>query len=146
MLLATAGGVGLIPWAPGTWGSLVGVGLAGLVVWGFGTLVLLPLCLALFLAGWWAVARVARLSGIVDPGFAVIDEVVGQSLALAAIPPSIAGYAGGFVLFRLFDIAKPWPISAVERRFRNGFGIMADDLMAAVYAGVILYIILKLIR
>jgi phosphatidylglycerophosphatase A len=117
-----------------------------LVVSGFGTLALLLLCLALFLAGWWAVGRVARLSGIVDPGFAVIDEVVGQSLVLAAIPPSITGYAGGFVLFRLFDIAKPWPINAIERRFRNGFGVMADDLMAAVYAGVILYGMFKLVR
>jgi phosphatidylglycerophosphatase A len=146
MLLATAGGVGLIPWAPGTWGSLVGVGLAGLVASGFGSFTLLLLCLALFLAGWWAVARVARLSSIADPGFAVIDEVVGQSLVLAAVPPSITSYAGGFILFRLFDIAKPWPINAIERRFHNGFGVMADDLMAAVYAGAVLYAILKIIR
>jgi phosphatidylglycerophosphatase A len=144
MLLATAGGVGLLPWAPGTWGSLVGVGLAWLIVPRFGGSALLTLCLALFLAGWLVSARVTRISGITDPGYVVIDEVVGQSLVLAvAVPPSIAGYAGGFALFRLFDIVKPWPVHLIERRFRNGFGIMADDIMAAVYAGLILYVSLN---
>jgi phosphatidylglycerophosphatase A len=144
MLLASAGGVGLSPWAPGSCGSLVGVALAVLVMPIFGAAGLLVACLVLFLVGWWAAGRVARLSAIADPGFVVIDEVVGQGLVLAAVPPSIANYAGGFVLFRLFDIIKPWPISAVERRFRNGFGIMADDLTAAVYAGLGLYFIVKL--
>jgi phosphatidylglycerophosphatase A len=145
MLLATAGGTGLLPWVPGSFGSLVGVALAVLVVPIFGISALLVVCLILFLAGWWAAGRVAGASGIADPGFVVIDEVVGQGLVLATVAPSIANYAGGFVLFRLFDIIKPWPINAVERRFRNGFGIMADDFMAAVYAGVGLYCIVKIL-
>jgi len=145
MLLATAGGIGLLPWAPGTWGSLVGVGLAWLLVPRLGIMGMLAVCFALFLAGWWAAARVARASGTADPGYVVIDEVVGQGLVLAAIPPSTVGYVGGFVLFRLFDIIKPWPINMIERRFRNGLGIMADDLMAAVYAMLILYVSLRLL-
>jgi len=144
MLLATAGGTGLLPWAPGSFGSLAGVALAALMVPIFGVSALLVVCLILFLAGWWAAGRVAGVSAIADPGFVVIDEVVGQGLVLATVPPSIANYAGGFVLFRLFDIMKPWPINAVERRFRNGFGIMADDVMAAVYAGVGLYCTVKI--
>ena len=146
MLLATAGGTGLLPWAPGSFGSLVGVAIAALVVPILGVSALLVVCLILFLGGWWAAGRVARASAIADPGFVVIDEVVGQSLVLATVPPSIVNYAGGFVLFRLFDILKPWPIDAVERRFHNGFGIMADDLMAAVYAGVALYCIVKILE
>jgi phosphatidylglycerophosphatase A len=144
MLLATAGGVGLLPWAPGTWGSLVGVGLARLLVPNFGIVIFLGLCVLLFLLGWWAAERVVRLSGIADPGYVVIDEVVGQGLVLAIVPPSLVYYAGGFLLFRLFDIAKLWPTSAVERRFRNGFGIMADDLIAAVQAGILFVLILKI--
>ncbi|HUK11628.1 MAG TPA: phosphatidylglycerophosphatase A [Stellaceae bacterium] len=144
MLLATAGGTGLLPWAPGSFGSVVGVALAALVVPIFGVSALLVACLILFLSGWWAAGRVARVSAIADPGFVVIDEVVGQGLVLATVPPSIVNYAGGFMLFRLFDIIKPWPINAVERRFRNGFGIMADDLMAAVYAGVGLYCVVNI--
>lgn len=146
-LFATVGGVGFLPWAPGTWGSLIGTALAWLIVPRFGVSALLALCLVLFLGGWWASVRVARISGIVDPGYIVIDEVVGQGLVLAVVtPPSLAGYAGGFVLFRLFDIVKPWPVNALERRFRNGFGIMADDIMAAVYAGLILYVSLRFLR
>jgi len=144
MLLATAGGAGLTPWAPGTSGSLVGVGLAWLVSTQFGAGALAAVCAVLFLAGWWASERVVRASGIADPSYVVIDEVVGQGLVLATVAPTVERYAAGFLLFRLFDILKPWPVSATERRFRNGFGIMVDDVLAAVYAWLILYMSLKL--
>jgi len=146
MLLATVGGVGLMPWAPGTSGSLVGVGLAWLVSTHFGAGALAALCAVLFLVGWWASERVVRASGVADPSYVVIDEVVGQGLVLATVAPTVERYAAGFLLFRLFDILKPWPVSGVERRFRNGFGIMADDALAAAYAWLILYVSLKYFR
>ena len=140
MLVASVGGIGLLPLAPGTWGSLVGVALAWAVI---DTRVLLVLCAVLFAAGWWAAKRVAERSGIADPGFVVIDEVVGQALGLASAPRTLWVCAVGFVLFRIADILKPWPIRRIEARFRNGFGIMIDDVAAAVYAGAALVLILK---
>ena len=142
MLLASVGGVGLLPLAPGTWGSVVGVAVAWTVR---DTQVLLAVCAALFVAGWWAAERVARRSGIADPGFVVIDEVVGQALVLALAPHNPWAYAAGFVLFRIADIVKPWPIRAIEAKFRNGFGIMVDDLAAAVYAAAVLALCLRVI-
>jgi phosphatidylglycerophosphatase A len=142
MLLATAGGVGLLPLAPGTWGSLVGVAIAWAVR---DPRLLLTLCVALFAAGWWAAERVVKRSGIADPGFVVIDEVVGQVLVLAVAPHTPWAYAAGFVLFRIADIIKPWPIRAIEAKFRNGFGIMADDLAATIYAAAVLALCLKFI-
>jgi phosphatidylglycerophosphatase A len=144
MLLATVGGVGLLPVAPGTLGSLVGVAVAWAVTAVSGPLALLALATGLFAVGWWAAERVAGRSGIADPGFIVIDEVVGQALVLAWAPQTPWVYAAGFVLFRIADIVKPWPIRAIERRFRNGFGVMADDVAAAVYAGLGLYLGLRL--
>jgi phosphatidylglycerophosphatase A len=144
MLLATVGGVGLLPVAPGTWGSLVGVAIAWVVGAASGPLALLALATGLFAAGWWAAERVAARRAIADPGFIVIDEVVGQALVLAWVPPTPWAYAAGFILFRIADILKPWPIRAIERRFRNGFGVMADDVAAAVYAGIGLYLCLKI--
>jgi phosphatidylglycerophosphatase A len=143
MLLATVGGVGLLPVAPGTWGSLVGVAIAWVVGAVGGPLTLLALAAGLFAAGCWAAEDVAKRSGIADPGFIVIDEVVGQALVLAWATATPWVYAAGFVLFRIADILKPWPIRAIERRFRNGFGVMADDVAAAVYAGIWLYLCLK---
>jgi len=141
MLLASVGGIGLLPVAPGTWGSLVGVALAWVVP---DLRALLLLCASLFAAGWWAAERVGRRSGIADPGFVVIDEVVGQALVLALAPHTLWAYAAGFVLFRIADIAKPWPIRRIEAKFRNGFGIMVDDIAAAVYAGAFLLLGLRI--
>jgi len=141
MLLASVGGVGLLPAAPGTWGSLVGVAIAWAIPQPSS---LLPLCAILLAAGLWASDSVGRMSGIADPGFIVIDEVVGQALALALAPHSPWAFAFGFVLFRIFDILKPWPIRQIEAKFRNGFGVMVDDLAAAVYAGAVLLIGIKI--
>lgn len=143
MLMATVGGVGLLPWAPGTWGSL----LAGILAWIVAPVIGVPALLALaalvFALGCWAADRVATASGQSDPGLVVIDEVVGQWLVLAVAPHTAVSFGAGIVLFRLVDILKPWPIRAMERSFRGGFGIMIDDIAAAGYAGVILYLILK---
>src|SRR5207248_10323557 len=90
--------------------------------------------------GCWAASRVAAASGHHDPGFIVIDEIAAQWLVLLAAPLDWRWYAAAFLLFRLFDIAKPWPIRLVERRVAGGFGIMLDDIGAALYALVLLLI------
>ncbi len=144
MLMATVGGVGLLPWAPGTWGSLLAAILAWIVAPVIGVPALLALAVLVFALGCWAADRVATASGQSDPGFVVIDEVVGQWLVLAVASHTAVSFGAGIVLFRLVDILKPWPIRAVERSFRGGFGIMIDDIAAAGYAGFMLYLILKI--
>ncbi len=86
-----------------------------------------------FVAGWWAAARVARASGIGDPGAVVIDEIAAQWLILGATPLDWRWYAAAFLLFRLFDIWKPFPINRLDRTVKGGFGIMLDDIAAAIY-------------
>jgi phosphatidylglycerophosphatase A len=93
-----------------------------------------------FAAGWWAAARVAAVSGQPDPGAVVIDEIAAQWLALLVAPLDWRAYLAAFLLFRLFDIAKPWPIATIERGVRGGLGIMLDDIAAAIYAIALLLI------
>lgn len=133
-LLATWFGVGRLPGMPGTWGSLAALPFAWAIAALLGPPALLAAAAAAFVAGCRASAEVARASGLEDPGFIVIDEVASLWLALAAAPLDWRGYAAGFVLFRIFDITKPWPARAVERRLKGGLGIMLDDIVAAVYA------------
>jgi phosphatidylglycerophosphatase A len=137
-LVATWFGCGLVPWAPGTWGSLAALPFAwgiALVAGGPG---LLAAAALLFPVGWWAARRVTRGGGVADPGSVVVDEVVGQWLAVTVVPPDPIAYAAGFLLFRAFDILKPWPVGWADRRLKGGFGIMADDVIAGIYAGAIL--------
>ena len=200
LAIATALGVGYIPKAPGTFGSLVGIAVAILthpvslflilnstinhrtIYGGFGIdlpplyerwafiVLLLPsmlVALIVSLAGVWSSSRVAAFAGVSDPQFVVIDEVSGMFLTLVLgilpfAPPTqllptenasvFALYSGlsllnwkylllGFVLFRLFDIWKPWPVRQAERRVRGGLGIMLDDQLAAVYAVLVLVIL-----
>ena len=93
--------------------------------------------------GHWLVGRrtVARASAAADPAEIVIDEVAGQWLALLATPLAPLPYAAGFVIFRIFDIWKPWPVSWADRNVKGGLGIMLDDLLAAVYAFFVLAVI-----
>jgi phosphatidylglycerophosphatase A len=97
-----------------------------------------------FLIGWWAAATVARASAVKDPGAVVIDEVAAQWLVLLAAPPAPLPYALAFLLFRIFDIWKPWPAGWVDRHLKSGLGIMLDDLVAAVYALCLLSVLLAL--
>ncbi|HUZ71583.1 MAG TPA: phosphatidylglycerophosphatase A [Stellaceae bacterium] len=140
MLAATLCGVGFMPRAPGTWGTLVALPFAWLVAraWGAGGLV--AGAFVLFVLGWWAAAAVTRVCGK-DPQFIVIDEAAGQFLALAAAPPLDPWfYVAAFGLFRIFDIAKPFPVGWADRRIGGGFGVMFDDALAAVYAALVLMI------
>jgi phosphatidylglycerophosphatase A len=150
LAIATCG-VGYIPLAPGTWGSLVGIafyfGLASLVasVAETSRIALIAVAVAAIvivtLIGIWAASRTEKLSGRKDPGKVVVDEVAGQMIALLPISFAFAWpwspwVIVSFILFRFFDIVKPYPARRLEG-LHGGLGIMADDLIAGVYAAVI---------
>ncbi|HEX3953174.1 MAG TPA: phosphatidylglycerophosphatase A [Stellaceae bacterium] len=139
-LIATWFGAGLLPWMPGTWGSLAALPFAGAICYFGGPAALAAAAVLAFVVGCWAAGKTARASGREDPGFIVIDEVAAQWLVLVAAPLDWRLYAAGFVLFRLFDITKPWPARLVERRVAGGAGIMLDDVVAALYALALLLI------
>jgi len=152
LALATAGGAGYAPVAPGTFGSLVGVaGFALLAPAG-------PLAVALAAAltavlGVWAADEAERLFAKKDDGRIVIDEVAGQLIALLPIVLLVPAdrvraplpLLAGFLLFRGFDIAKPGPVRWAERSFPGGRGVMFDDLLAGVFAAITLVVLLLLL-
>ncbi|MBF0254870.1 MAG: phosphatidylglycerophosphatase A [Gammaproteobacteria bacterium] len=139
-LLAFGFGSGLAPKAPGTFGTLAAIPLLLL-------LSLLPLsgyllALALsFALGIWFCERTSRDLGVHDHGGIVWDEFVGLFVTFIAVPISWQSLLLGFVLFRLFDILKPWPIGWLDRQVQGGLGIMLDDLLAGVYAWLILLLL-----
>ncbi len=136
-MIAQGCGVGLIPLAPGTWGALAGLVIyAGLSA--FDPALKIVGYLAIFACAVWAVQRAGHDLGEHDHQSIVIDEMLAMSLVLEVAPPTAIGWIAAFCLFRLFDIWKPWPIDLMDRRFDSAFGVMLDDLMAAVYAGGIL--------
>jgi phosphatidylglycerophosphatase A len=139
MLIANLFGLGLLPGAPGTYGSFAALPFAWLIARGWGWSGLLAAAIVVALVGWWAAAASVRALGE-DPQSVVIDEVAGQFLTLAAAPLDPYFYAAGFALFRCFDILKPWPVGWADRRIPGGLGVMADDLLAAVYAGLLVLI------
>lgn len=132
-LLAFGFGAGLSPIGPGTVGTLVGMLLAlpliGLPAWAGAMAVAIA-----FVTGVFVCERVSRELGVHDHGGLVIDEIAGIWLVLLFVPAHWAWWLAAFALFRLFDIAKPWPIRWLERRVGGGFGVMIDDLVAALYA------------
>ncbi|WP_324779249.1 phosphatidylglycerophosphatase A family protein [Thiobacillus sedimenti] len=134
-LIAFGFGTGLAPKAPGTVGTLLGLPLYWLVAAAApGTAARLTLLVAAFLVGVWACARAGRALGVADHGGIVWDEIVAFALMLLFTPAGWAWTTAAFALFRLFDILKPWPIRLADRRLKNGFGVMFDDLLAAGYA------------
>ncbi len=138
--LATWFGIGNLPAAPGTFGSLAALPLAWLLANYGGATALAVAVVIVFAVGWWASAVYVETTGIDDPGPVVIDEVAGQWLTLLAAAPGVWWHwLAGFVLFRLFDIVKPWPVGWADKRIKGGFGVMFDDILAAVYAFAFLY-------
>lgn len=133
-LIATWFGSGLLPKAPGTWGSLAALPFAALIAALGGPWALLAASLLAFAVGLWAAERYARSLGREDPGAVVIDEVAGMWLALVPLALDLPSYAIAFLFFRVFDIVKLWPANMVERRLKGGLGIMADDMVAGAYA------------
>jgi phosphatidylglycerophosphatase A len=133
-LFATGCGIGLLPIAPGTWAAVAALPCGWLIDAWFGIPGVLLAAAIAFIAGCWAAGRIAAASGIFDPGFVVIDEIAGQLLVLAATPRDWRFYLAAFLLFRLFDIWKPFPVDWLDRHVKGGLGIMLDDVAAALYA------------
>ena len=129
-------GLGLLPRAPGTFGSLLGIPLWWLT---HGQPVLQGgVAVAAVLAGIWVCGESARRIGLHDHGGIVWDEVAGMYLTLLAVPPEPAWILAAFVLFRIMDIWKPWPIRELDHRLGGGLGIMLDDIVAALFAAILL--------
>jgi phosphatidylglycerophosphatase A len=135
LAIATVGGIGYAPIAPGTFGSA-----AGLVLWSFlpaATAVQLAAIALIAVGGAWAGTAAEQHFHTTDPGAIVVDEVAGMLLTLLLVPLTWKGAVLGFLLFRLFDIIKPFPARRLEQ-LHGGVGVMADDLAAAVYANLAL--------
>jgi phosphatidylglycerophosphatase A len=142
--IATLGGLGqVVPAAPGTAASFLTV----VVAWALASIDgPVPVTLAAVAAtalGVWAGEHYARERGTHDPSECVIDEVAGQFVACAFVPRTLLAYGLAFLLFRLFDIVKPWPIGAAER-LPGGIGIMADDVLAGALSGIIILALIQL--
>ena len=131
--LAFGLGAGLLPVAPGTWGSLVAVGVFWLLP-ALPILIWAGLLAAGFLAGVVVCGTSARRLGVHDHGGIVLDEIVAMLAVLAVTPREFPWASAAFLLFRVFDVWKPWPIRQVDHRLHGGLGIMLDDVLAAVYA------------
>ncbi len=135
LAVATALGVGYVPFAPGTFGSA-----AGLVLWWLlpsSALVQAIVIAVLFVAGSWSGTVAERHFGKTDPGQVVVDEVMGMLITLFLNPVGWKGALAAFLAFRIADIVKPWPANKLES-LHGGVGVMADDGMAAVYANLAL--------
>ncbi len=145
-LVATGFGIGHLPRAPGTWGSLAALPRAWLMWSRFGAAGVAVAAIAAFAAGWWASDVYIRATGVEDPAEIVIDEIGGQLLTLSVVPADVVFYAAGLVLFRLADIFKPWPASWAETRLKGGLGAMADDFLASLYAAMALFLIVLLLQ
>lgn len=142
MFIASGAYTGYLPKAPGTWGSLLGVGLwAGM--YRLGLLHYAGVVAALFIIGTVCAGSAEKILDRGDPGIVVIDEIVGQLIALSAAPFHPAAALLGFILFRAFDIIKPFPINWLDKHIHGGLGIMLDDVVAGLYAFLILQLILK---
>lgn len=136
--LATWFGCGLMRTAPGTWGT-IGALPFGILILAFGGIPALALTtLAICGIGYWAAGKFEEQSGEHDNGAIVIDEVAGMWIALLPTALSIPYVIAAFLLFRFFDILKPWPISWADKKLPGAFGVMADDVIAGIFTALIL--------
>jgi phosphatidylglycerophosphatase A len=144
MLLVLGFGSGLVPRAPGTAGSAVALVFMPLLsmmpLWGYGVFLLLVFAVGVGLCEY----AQGRLNGHDHPAI-VWDEFVGVWLTLSCVPPSWGWWLAGFVVFRVFDILKPWPINVIDRKVGGGLGVMLDDLLAGAGAWIVMMIGLWLI-
>jgi phosphatidylglycerophosphatase A len=138
--IALGFGSGLLKPAPGTWGTLAGVPI---YIWlsSFSLVTYIVVTVFAFLIGVWLCDVTCRDAGIHDHGAIVWDEIVGLLITMAFVPFAWSSLLLGFLLFRFFDILKPWPIRVLDRRVGGGFGVMIDDVLAGVFAGVILFLV-----
>lgn len=142
--LALGFGSGLMPWMPGTFGTLAAIPVYLLLA----QLPLVPyfaLIVLLFLLGVYLCGAAARAAGVHDHPAIVWDEIVGFLITMLALPTSWQTVLAGFLLFRLFDILKPWPIRLLDRYVEGGFGIMIDDAVAGLFALLSLHALYRLL-
>jgi phosphatidylglycerophosphatase A len=143
--LATGGYIGFIPFAPGTFGSILGIPL-------FYFMSSLPipaafsLMIVFILFSIWVAGKAEKTLSAKDPGCIVIDEIAGMGVTFLAIPFNI--YLGilGFIVFRFFDILKPFPVNYLEKRFSGGLGVVIDDVAAGIMSNIVLQIILLVMK
>ncbi|HPL62681.1 MAG TPA: phosphatidylglycerophosphatase A [Syntrophales bacterium] len=141
--LATGGGIGYAPFAPGTFGTLLGIPV-------YLALIRLPsplhlaAAIAIALSAVHVAGRAEHLFGAKDPGAIVIDEIAGFQFALLWVEPSLPIVAAGFLFFRFFDILKPFPARNAEA-LPAGWGVVGDDVVAGIYANAVLLILLKIV-
>lgn len=145
MAIATGLGLGYLPKAPGTWGTLLAFplhfALVKLSPAGYLTALGILLVIAVAAAG-----AAEKILDFRDPGVVVIDEVIGMLIALIAAPKQVLYLAAAFLLFRFFDIVKPFPIRLVDQRLHGGIGIVADDLLAGIFTLLIMQGIYYFVR
>lgn len=143
-MIATWFGCGYFPGVPGTFGSAVAAAMAyPILVYG-GPFALSMAAILVFAIGIWAADQHCRLIEQHDPRPVVVDEVAGQWITLVAAPIDPIAFVVGFFLFRFFDIFKPFPISWIDKNVMGGFGVMFDDVVAGIFAGVVMLILVQL--
>lgn len=145
MAIATGLGLGYLPIAPGTWGTLLAFPIQFLLLY----LGLAPLPYALTLTGLFflgvgAAGSAEKILDRADPGLVVIDEVVGMLIGLIAVPMTLPAWGLAFFVFRFFDILKPYPIRLIDQRCHGGVGIMLDDVLAGVYTLAVMHLAIRL--
>ena len=140
-ILSFGFGSGLSPVAPGTMGTLVAIPIF-LVLVTFSPVIYLLFVMILFFIGCWASGQTAEALNVHDHPGIVIDEIVGYLITMVLVPVTWYWVILGFLLFRLFDIWKPWPISIVDKQLKGGLGIMLDDGLAALYSLLSLHIVI----
>jgi len=136
-LIATGCGVGLAPMASGTWGSLAALPVGWFIHAQFGAPGLIVASALATVGGVWASNRLIARGAGNDPGYIVIDEIAAQWLTLAFVPLAWWAYAVAFIAFRAADIFKPFPADWCDRNIHGGLGVMLDDLVAGIYAGIV---------
>jgi phosphatidylglycerophosphatase A len=147
IILATAGGAGYAPVAPGTVGSLVALPLVPWVArvrdasWPLGV----ALVVGIVLVAVWSAGRAEAIFGVKDHSSIVIDEVAGMATAALFAPATWTAAVIAFVAFRILDVAKPFPAGAIDRRGHGGLGVVGDDLVAGAYAGIVTRLVLEVL-
>ena len=143
VFVATCGYLGYVPFAPGTFGSALGLAVFFAVRSTGSMSVEVAVILALFAIGIWSGTQAEHHFGGIDPAPVVMDEVVGMLITLAFLPVNVSGAIVGFLVFRVLDVIKPWPSGGMEK-LPGGLGVMADDGMAAIYGNLVMRVLLAL--
>lgn len=148
ILISTFFYTGYVPYGPGTAGTFISFILYLLFIHNLNPFIYLVFCFLLFILGVYFSSRAEKLFGVKDPSKVVIDEALGYFLTMTGAffaPFSIINAIAGFLLFRFFDILKPYPIKYIDRNLSGGIGIMLDDVVAAIFSAILLRIIMVII-